>query len=77
MSREDRPWWGVGAGRKMARIRQGWTNEEGTASARLDGLLCPPHPAILALVRLLARQAAREALFGSPIEDKDNPNDED
>lgn len=35
------------------------------------------HPAVIALVRLLARQAAREALTASPVEQENHDNDEE
>lgn len=36
-----------------------------------------PHPAVVALARLLARQAAREALTASRIEQENQDNDDE
>lgn len=37
----------------------------------------PSHPAVIALVRLLARQAAREALTASPVEQENQTDVEE
>lgn len=37
----------------------------------------PSHPAVIALVRLLARQAAREALTASRVEQENQNDDEE
>ena len=59
-------------GLRMARSDHIAAVERSEADGRLRS-----HPALIALVRLLARQAAREALIASRVEQENNRNDED
>jgi hypothetical protein len=61
----------------MARTKQGSTRERGTVSARFDSRPATVNPALAALVRLLAQQAAREALAAPVIVQENNGNDEE
>jgi hypothetical protein len=56
----------------MARSESRAAREGSKADGRLRS-----HPALIALVRLLARQAAREALIASRVEQENNRNDEE
>ena len=64
--------WIQSTGRRMARGDGSAKAERGEADGRLRS-----HPAVIALVRLLARQAARDALMASRVEQESQNYEEE
>ena len=64
--------WLQSTGRKMARGDRSAKAERGEADGRLHS-----HTALIAIVRLLARQAARDALTASRVEQENRDDDDD